>query len=125
MKKQFNKIKTWLATLWIAIVSFFSKVMGQNRGREVQPMYGVEYNIGRRAIEQINQPTLIDTVIKIAKRPLIGITLIVWIINLIKIRKTEDKTQKKKMIRRTIIVISVLVVLIVACFILPLLLKKY
>lgn len=122
MKKIFNKITTGLATLWIVIVSFFSKVLGQNRGWEEQPMYGVEYKVW--AIKQINQPTLIDTLIKIAKRPLIGITLIVWIISFIKIKKTKDKTQKKKKIKRTIIIIGILVVLIVSSLLLPLLLKK-
>lgn len=122
MKKTFNKITTRLATLWIAIISFFSKVLGQNWGWGLQPMYGVEYRVW--AIKQINQPTLIDIVIKIAKWPLIGITLIVWIISLIKIKKTKDKAQKKKKIKRTIITISILVVLIAASLILPLLLKK-
>ena len=122
MKKTFNKIKTWLATLWIAIVSFFSKVMGQNRWWELQLMYGTPDIIG---VDHIEQPTLIDTVIKIAKRPLIGITLIVWIISFIKIRKTKNKTQKGKAIKRTIITVSILLILIIACIVAAQLLKKY
>lgn len=123
MKTTFNKIKTWLATLWIAAFSFFSKVFWQSSwgmDQPMQAMYGVEYTI-RLPVEQ---PTLIETITKLAKRPLIGITFIVWIISLIKIRKIEDKAQKKKKIKRTIIIISILVVLIVASLILPLLLKK-
>ena len=123
MKKTFNKITTRLATLWIAIISFFSKVLGQNWGWELQPMYGVEYRVW--AIKQINQPTLIDIVIKIAKWPLIGITLTVWIISFIKIRKIEDNVQKKKKIKKAIVAISILLILIIACLILPRLLRKY
>lgn len=123
MKKTFNRIKTCLATLWIAVFSFFSKVFWQSSWGMYQPMqemYGVEYTI-RRPVEQ---PTLIETITKLAKWPLIGITFIVWIISFIKIRKIEDKAQKKKKIKRIIIIISILVVLIVASLILPLLLKK-
>jgi len=125
MKKIFNKITTGLATFWMAIVSFFSKVFGEysnfeNEWWRQEALYATPY---REQIEQ--QPTIIDTIIKITKRPLIGITLIIWIISLIKIKKTKDKTQKKKKIKRTIIIISILVVLIIACLLLPLLLKKY
>jgi len=121
MKKPFNKIKTWVATLWIAIVSSFSKVFGQ------QAMYWVENPFDPPMQEAywpypISQPSII---IKLAKWPLIAIAFIVWIISLIKIREIEDKTQKKKKIKRTIITISILVVLIIACLLLPVFLKKY
>jgi len=120
MKKTLNRIKTGLSTLWVSIVSFFSKVMGQSFDQMnymVEGMYWVE--------NPIDQQTLLETIIKLVRRPLIGITFIVWIISLIKIKKTKDKTQKKKKIKRTIIIISILVVLIIACLLLPLLLKKY
>lgn len=119
MKKTLKRIKTGLATLWLAIVSFFSKVLGQSFDQMnymVEGMYWVE--------NPIDQQTLLETIIKLVRRPLIGITFIVWIISLIKIRKIDDKVQKKKKIKRTIIIISILVVLIVASLILPLLLKK-
>ena len=119
MKKTFNKIITWLTTLWITIVSFFSKVFGQDW--RLQLMYGVEpISIGWKEV----QPTLIDTITKIAKRPLIGITLIVWIINFLKIRKIKDKKQKKKRIKSSIITIAILIILIIACVIMPFLTKK-
>ena len=132
MKKTFNKIKTWLAALWITIISFFSKVMGQfGQFWQEDEIYDIYWNPSR--IELLywvsspiqEPPALINTIIKLAKWPLIAIAFIVWIISLIKIRKIEDKTQKKKKIKRVVITISILLVLIVACFVLPLLLKKY
>ena len=122
MKRAFNRIKTGIAAFWIAIISFFSKAFGQDLGWELQPMYGVEYKFG---IDQpIGQPTLIDTIIKLAKRPLIWITLIVWIINFLKIRKIKDKKQKKKKIKSSIITIAILIILIMACIITQFLTKK-
>ena len=115
-------LKKSIATLWIAIISFFSKVFGQDWNLKYQLMYGTPDIIG---VDHIEQPTLIDTVIKIAKRPLIGITLIVWIISFIKIRKTKNKTQKGKAIKRTIITVSILLILIIACIVAAQLLKKY
>lgn len=121
MKKIFNKITTRLATLWIAIISFFSRVFGQ------QAMYWVKNPFDPPMQEAywvypISQPTIF---IKLAKWPLIGITFIVWIISLIKIRKIEDNVQKKKKIKKAIVAISILLILIIACLILPRLLRKY
>jgi len=120
MKKTFNKVKLYLSAIGVAIISFFSKVLGQWNWY-VPSLYGVEYNIG---IDSIEQPTLIDTIIKLAKRPLIGITFIIWIINFLKIRKIKDKKQKKKKIKSSIITVAILIILIIACVIIPLLTKK-
>ena len=131
MKKTFNKIKTSIATLWVVIISFFSKVLWEFWQETLydihwnptyfEVLYGVWYPYD---VPSPETSTLIDVVIKISKRPLIGITFIVWIISFIKIRKIEDKAQKKKKIKRAIIAISILVVLIVVCLLLPLFLKK-
>ena len=118
-----KNLKKSIATFWIAIVSFFSKVKGQRFGVEdIQDAYWPA-PIQVQALYWVPSPEY--TALKLAKWPLIAIAFIIWIISLIKIRKIEDKTQKKKKIKRTIITISILVILIVACFVLPLLLKKY
>ena len=62
--------------------------------------------------------------IKIAQRALIGVTFIIWIINFIKIKKADDKVQRKNRIKRTIIIITILIVLLIATFLIPTLLLK-
>lgn len=93
MKKILSKIKTNLTTLWIALVSFSSKVFGQ--GWEIwdqryyaQPAYWIRNPLSEQEI-------MIFAVIKILQRLLVAVVLILWIINLIKIRKIDDKQQKK------------------------------
>ena len=120
MKKQFNRIKTWLATLWIAIISIFSKVMGQSFNQMnfmVEGMYWVE--------NPKNYNTLTNVITKITEKILVIIIFIVWIVSLIMIIKTKNKEQRKKIIKRTIITLSILLILIIACIIAARLLKKY
>ncbi len=128
MKKFINKLKAGLVSFRIALISFPFKVKWLNEWGwrpNPQPDYWV-----REPIELIKNdtsvieltPTLIDTIIKIIPRLLIAITFIVWIINFIKIRKIEDKSEKNKKIKRTVIVIAMLVVILVATFVISALL---
>ena len=110
MKKILNKVKIGLSAFWVTIISFFSKVFGQFPGdHEMVEMYGTPYSID---LDPLEQPTLIDIITKITKRPLIGITLIIWIANYLKIKRIKDKTQKKKKIIKSIITIIILLLII-------------
>lgn len=120
MKKTFNKVKLWLSAVWVAIISFFSRVFWQNFKINEQNLYWVpqlEYG-------ELSPMSSALIVSKIAQRSLIWVTFIVWIVNLIKIKKTKDKEEKKEKLKRFIIVICVLIVLIVASFIVIQLLKR-
>ena len=120
MKKTFNKVKLWLSAVWVTIISFFSRVFWQNFKINEQNLYWVpqlEYGVPSPMSSAL-------IVSKIAQRSLIWVTFIVWIVNLIKIRKIDDKVQKKKRIKKTIIVMSILIILIAACIITTRLLKR-
>lgn len=124
MQKKMNKKKLSLAAIRAAILSFPFKVMGQMMNLDdMQDIYWVPPR-GEMLywVPSPMSPALI--VSKVIQRVLIWVTFIVWIINLIKIKKTDDKTQKGKRIKKTIIVMSILIILIVACFIMTWLLKK-
>ena len=115
-----NKKKLKLAAIRTVALSFPLKVIGQSLPMQylywtpnIQDVYWVE------PIE-----SKINIIIKMVQRALVGITFIVWIINLIKIRKIDDKIQKKKRINRTIIILVILVVILVAAFLIPALLLK-
>jgi len=120
MKKISKKIKAIITALWVVILSFFSKVMGEI----IEQTAGVApYDGGIiKTSHWISSPWWI--VIKIAQRVLIWVTLITWIVSLIKIKKTDDKAQKKKRTKRTIIIMSILVVILIAAFLIPTLLLK-
>ena len=120
MQKTMNKKKLKLAAIRTVALSFPLKVIGQSLPMQylywtpnIQDVYWVE------PIE-----SKINIIIKMVQRALVGITFIVWIINLIKIRKIDDKIQKKKRINRTIIILVILVVILVAAFLIPALLLK-
>lgn len=123
MKKTFNEIKVSLTTLLVAVVSFFSKVIGQSlisdykkEDYEMVSMYAAPY-------VPLPEPKT-NIAIKVVQRTFAWVTFIIWIINLIKIKKTDDKIQRKKRIKRTIIIMSILVVVLVAAFLIPTLLLK-
>jgi len=117
-----NKIKTIITVLWITIGSFCFKVMAQLGWVETDgPTAGIA-PYPHWTTPLFTSPWWIA--IKIAQRALIGVTIIVWIINFVKIKKTDDKVQRKKRIKRTIIIISILIVLLVAVFLIPALLLK-
>jgi len=123
MKKTFNEIKVSLTTLLVAVVSFFSKVIGQSlisdykkEDYEMVSMYAAPY-------VPLPEPKT-NIAIKVVQRTFAWVTFIIWIINLIKIKKTDDKIQRKKRIKRAIIIMSILVVVLVAAFLIPTLLLK-
>ena len=121
MKKTFNKVKLWLSAFWVAIISFFSKAIGQNGIQALYwvPVTGIDIDVPVLSQESSASElsTLINTIIKIAQRPLIAITFIIGIINFLKIRRIKDKTQKKKKIIRSVITIIILILLITASII--------
>lgn len=131
MKKLLNKIKLGLTALLAAIISFSSKVFAQvleyKELNYLQTEYWIshmqtKYWVVNPIVDPLNwsAPTIIA--IKIAQILLVVIIPIIWIVNLIKIRKIDDKAQKKKKIRITIIVIAILILILVAAFLIPTLL---
>ena len=123
MKKSLNKIKLSLAMLWTVIISFLSKVLAQEWGQpaldySVQEAYWV-YN------PKPSPEALILIAIKILQRLLVAIVLVLWIINFIKIRKIDDKIQKKEKIKKTIITMAVMLIIMLLLWIAERLLKEY
>lgn len=134
MKKFYNKIKIRLTALWIAIISFSSKVFAQVLEYEELKYPQTDYWVARIQTKywvvnpivdpyDWSTPTII--VIKIAQILLIVIIPIIWIINFIKIKKMDDKTQKKKKIIATIITILAILIIIILLSVAVWLLKKY
>ena len=121
MKKNFDKVKTCLASLSIALASFLSKVFGQWLERYPQTKYWV-VNTLPVPVEQIGWSTPTSITIKIAQLLLIAVIPIIWIMNFIKIRKMDDKLEKQRKINITIIVIAVLILILSATFLIPALL---
>lgn len=134
MKKFYNKIKLSLTTLWIAIISFSSKVFAQIFEHEdlkyqtdywiarVQTKYWVESPI-INPITDWSTPMIIA--VKIVQILLIIIIPVIWIINFIKIRKIDDKSLKKEKIKRTIVILLAILFVILLMSVVIRLLKKY
>lgn len=138
MRKFFSKIKSCLAAFRTALISFPFKVKGQGNWEWVDPQ--PDYWIITRTEPIIWQQwlywvpsfsshleqttTIVDTIIKIAPRLLIALTFIIWIVSFIKIKKIEDKTLRKRKIKKTTIIIAILIVLIVCLLLLPQVLNK-
>ena len=98
MKKILNKIKVSLAILWVAVVSFFSKVIGEFW--QETTLYDINWKpVYMESLYGVSYPdeTLLEAktnlAIKIAKRAFVGITFIVWMRNLLK--KTHNDYYKK------------------------------
>ena len=119
-------MKSALTTFWVTLISFSSKVMGQldktidgwhiqnqNYNPNVQGIYWVPNNIN-----PINQ------VLNAVQRLTAIAIFIIWIVNLIRIIRTNDKNLRKKRIKNTIIVISILIIILIACFLITYLLKR-
>ena len=128
MNKTLSKIKIGLTTLWIAIMSFFSKVIGQEP--IWYPLYWVpepEYRVPWYSLPV--KPTLIDILVKISNWIILWITipviLIVGIVNIKKIRKISDKAKRKKKIIRTIITLLLISIWAVVLYILLRLLIRF
>ena len=110
MKKFLSKIKTSLTTLWIALVSFSSKVFGQGWEIWDQRYYAQTVYWVRNTV---SEPEIITfAIIKSLQRLLVAIVLVLWIINLIKIRKIDDKQQKKEKIKKTIITSVIMLIFV-------------
>jgi len=129
MKKLFTKIKLGLATLWIAIISFSSKVMGKlSTWRTVWDSQRNEpiYDKSVQAAYWVPNPTNhINPILNAIQRLTAIAILIIWIINLIRIIRTDDKDLKKKRIKNTIIIIAILAAILAITFIISArLLKK-
>ena len=122
MNKAFNKIKLTLATIWASISSFPFKALGTDwEAMDFQTDYWIVYP---SELLTDSEPTAI-TIIKIAQIWLTAVIFIVWIINFVKIRKTDDKSLKNKRIKRTIITLLAILVTILLLAVTIWLLKKY
>ena len=133
MKKFYSKVKISLAALWVAILSFTSKVFAQVFEYEklnsqtdywiarVQTKYWVVNPI-INPITDWSTPMIIA--VKIVQILLIILIPIIWVINLIKIRKIDDKSLQKKRIRKTIITLLAILVTILLLAVAIRLLKK-
>ena len=125
MRKTLKKIKASLAVLWIGVLSLFTKAMGQGQFVAMYWVPGPYDDIMNQGVYWVPPvESKANLIIKVIQRALVGVVFIIWIINLIKIKKTDDKVQRKKRIRRSIIIISILVVLLVAAFLLSTLFLK-
>lgn len=118
MKKTFHKLKAGISTLLIALISF-------NAGKTIimrteESLYWVPYDVS--PIQPTTQQTPI--LINLAQRTAVGITFIAWIISLIMILKTNDKEKKEKRIKISIIVMSILIILTIASFLIVRLLNR-
>ncbi len=127
MKKYFIKIKAILTILWVTLISFSSKVIGQFEdtidGWNIQDK---RYNPNVQWIYWVPSPEpKIGLAVNIAQILLIAVTFIVWIVSFIKIRKIDDRAVKKKKIRNAVIIISILVILIIALLFSTPLLTEY
>ena len=134
MKNFYNKIKISLTALWIAIISFSCKVFALVLEYEELKYPQTDYWISRMQTKYWVVNPIVDpydwstptiVFIKIAQILLIVIIPIIWIINLIKIKRIDDKTVKKKKIKNAIIIITILLVLFIILLLLPRFLKEY
>lgn len=112
MKKYFNKIKSVLTTFWVILASFSSKVMWQlDETIDGWHIQNQSYDQYVQGIYWVPQPeSKIDIAIKIFPRLLVAITFIVWIVSFLKIRKIDDKVEKKKMIKKIIIILLAIII---------------
>ena len=121
MKKSLNRIKSSLAALWLATLTLFTKAMGQWKTEFTYWVLDPQEVTVRNSVFSDSKMYML---IKITQWLFVWLIFIIWIINLIKIKKTGDKVQRKKRIRITIIIMSILVILLVAAFLIPTLLLK-
>lgn len=123
MERTLNKIKLSLATLWTAIIPFLSKVCAQEWGQpdldySVQAAYWV-YN------PKPSPETIILLAMKMLQRLLVATVLIIWTVNLIRIKKIDDKQQKNEKIKKTIITVVIILITILLLSVCARLLRNY
>ena len=125
MKSILNKVKVTLVSIWTAITSFPLKALGLWENPDLhQTFYWVMSPdlITSTSSEPVH--TLIN-IIKLSQILLGTIVFIIWIVNLIKIRKLEDKLLKQKKIKKTGIIVLIAIVVIFLLSLSVRLLKKY
>jgi uncharacterized membrane protein len=120
MNKFFNKMAASLISLWIAIISFSSRVMGQENEHRMEPMYWVYY-----PKESLSPVPMIIAFIKVIQILLVVVIFVIWIINFVRIRKIDDKAQKRKSVKRTVIILLTTLIIILLMSISARLIKKY
>ena len=127
MKKTLNKLKVILAILWGAIISIPSKVIGQVISPSFDHMQTFYWVASPDLVlTQSPEPVFtITNIIRISQILLGTIVFIVWIVNLIKIRKIEDKALKQKNMKRIGIIVLISIVIIFLLSLSIRLIKKY
>jgi len=118
MKEFLTKIKLGLVALWVQLISFSSKALGDIietfwDARQNEPKYEP-----MQAAYWVPNPTNhINPILNAIKWTLAVTILIIWILSLIRIIKTEDKDLKKKRIKNAIIIIAILSIILSVTFI--------
>ena len=128
-EKRKKRKKIWIiATFWTILLSIIFDVIFWfiNNMSAPQTVYWVPKQVieeqhweksiyPENTIYSLPEPkaSTINVIINLARRIVPIITFIIWIISLIRISKTKDKTLKEKRIKTTIIVMSILIILIV------------
>lgn len=112
MKKILNRIKWFFVMAFAAVTSFVSKALWSGfdfTNYPAQPMYWVEGTIGRVPDPE---PSLLFTVLsflfKWIEVILVWIVFIIWIISYLKIRKIDDIEFREKKIKKSAIVVSII-----------------
>lgn len=128
-EKRKKRKKIWIiATFWTILLSIIFDVIFWfiNNMSAPQTVYWVPKQVieeqhweksiyPENTIYSLPEPkaSTINVIINLAQRIVPIITFIIWIISLIRISKTKDIDLKKKRIKNTIIVLSILIVFIV------------
>lgn len=127
-EKRKKRKKIWIiATFWTILLSIISDVIFWFiDNMSAQTVYWVPKQVieeqhweksiyPENTIYSLPEPkaSTINVIINLAQRIVPIITFIIWIISLIRISKTKDIDLKKKRIKNTIIVLSILIVFIV------------
>ena len=112
MKNILNRIKWFFTVAFAFAASFLSKVMWGDfdfTNYPAQSMYWVEGTIGRVPDPE---PSLLFTVLsflfKWIEVILVWIVFIIWIISYLKIRKIDDIEFREKKIKKSAIVVSII-----------------
>ena len=112
MKKILNRIKWFFTVAFSFVASFLSKVMWGDfdfTNYPAQSLYWVKGTVGRVPDPE---PSLLFTVLsflfKWIEVILVWIVFIIWIISYLKIRKIDDIEFREKKIKKSAIVVSII-----------------
>lgn len=125
MKNTLNKAKVTLASIRAVITSFPSNALGQWIDDSHQTFYWV---MSPDMVTSTPSPEPVYTLINVIKlsQILLGtIVFIIWIVNLIKIRKMGDDALKQKKMKRTGILVLITIVVIFLLSLSVRLIQKY